>query len=85
VDVVNGSLTGRDLKGDSLTGRQVKEGSLGEVPRATLAGRRIYYGKVPGRGTTRGTNGAAVAPITTVVAIPASGSVDGHWRRCDAA
>lgn len=46
VDVVNGSLTGRDVKGDSLTGRQVKERSLGEVPRAALAGRRIDYGKV---------------------------------------
>jgi hypothetical protein len=58
--IKKGSEPGNRIKRDTITGRQVKESSLGEVPKAANAtvGAPLAYGRVTDPGTGALANGA---------------------------
>jgi hypothetical protein len=75
VDVRNGTLRGKDSGRNTYGAREIRESDLGEVPRATLAGRAALADRAALANTLGGRTAAQFAPagVEAVHVIGASG------------
>lgn len=74
----NGSLTGKDVKKDSLSGKQIRESRLRKVPASKIADRAATAGTAAtaGNANTVGGKGAGELGVRAYAYVQADGTLD---------